>query len=267
MVIALRERIKELNCLYGISQLADRYSDSITDLLPKLINLLPPSWQYPEITCARIMFEDKIYKSNGLKVTKWRQSARIQMHNEPVGEVAVFYREERPAADDGPFLKEERALLDAVAERIGAIAMRISAEHELQETNKQLTVERTALQETNTALRAVLARSEEEKQEIYKNVQSNVEKVLMPILNALIVEVPKGQGKYVEMLKTQLEEMPPPFTKHLSHQYHSLTPSEIEICNMIRNGLRTKEIAEIRKVAAATINRHREHIRRKLKIN
>lgn len=266
VVVALRERIKELNCLYGISQLSDQHTDSIDDLLVNLVNLLPPSWQYPEITCARIMFKDKIYKTKGFKVTKWRQSARIQMYNEPVGEVAVFYREERPAADEGPFLKEERALLDAVAERIGAIAMRISAEHELQETNKQLTVERTALQETNAALRAVLARIEEEKQEIYKNVQSNVDKVLMPILNALIMELPKGQGKYVQILKAQLEEITSPFTKHLSHQYHSLTPSEIEICNMIRNGLRTKEIAEMRKVAVATINRHREHIRRKLKI-
>jgi DNA-binding CsgD family transcriptional regulator len=93
-----------------------------------------------------------------------------------------------------------------------------------------------------------------------------VEKVLVPILNALSVELPKGQGKYVEMLKTQLEEITSPFTKHLSHRYHSLTPSEIKICNMIRNGLRTKEIAEIRRVSIATINRHREHIRRKLKI-
>lgn len=266
VVIALRERIKELNCLYGISQLADRHSDSIDDLLQNLVNLLPPSWQYPEITCARIIFRGQTFKTKGFKITKWRQSSQIFMYFEPVGEVAVFYFEERPAADEGPFLKEERALLDAVAERIGAIAMRIFAERELQEINRQLTIERKALQETNAALRAVLARIEEEKQEIYKNVQSNVEKVLMPILNALMLELPKGQRKYVEMLKTQLEEITSPFTKHLSRQYHSLTPSEIEICNMIRNGLRTKEIAEMRGVSLATINRHREHIRRKLKI-
>ena len=161
----------------------------------------------------------------------------------------MFYLEERPAADEGPFLREERALLDAVAERISHIAMRLSAEEELQETNRQLTVERKALQEANAALRAVLARIEEEKQEIYRNVQANVEKVLMPILHALMGELPKVQRKYVEMLKTQLEEMTSSFTRHLSLEYHSLTPSEIKICNMIRNGLRTKEIAELRKVS------------------
>ncbi len=216
--IALRERIKELNCLYGISQLADRYSDSIDDLLQNLVNFLPLSWQYPEITCARIAFKEKIYKSKGFKVTKWRQSSQILLYNEPAGEVAIFYLEERPASDEGPFLKEERALLDAVAERIGTIAMRIAAEGELQEINKQLTLERKALQETNAALRAVLARIEEEKRDTQKNIQSNIEKILMPILNALALEVPKVQRKYVELLRANLEEITAPFINQLSLQ-------------------------------------------------
>ena len=50
LIVALRERIKELNCLYGIAHLAERHSDSIEDLLRDLVNFLPFSWQYPEIT-------------------------------------------------------------------------------------------------------------------------------------------------------------------------------------------------------------------------
>ena len=246
--IALRERIKELNCLYGISLLAERYGDSIDDLLRNLINILPPSWQYPDITCARIVFKGKTYKSRGFKVTKWRQSSRIFMYNEPVGEVEVLYLEVCPPEDEGPFLNEERVLIDAVAEQIGKIAMRIAAENELHEINKQLTVERKALQETNAALRTVLTRIEEEKQNIYKNVQSNVEKILMPILHALTLELPIIQRKYVDMLKTNLEEITSPFINHLSRKFLSLTPTEIKICNMIRNGLRTKEIAQIQGV-------------------
>jgi len=123
LMIALRERIKELNCLYGIAQLAERHSDSVEDLLRDLVNFLPFSWQYPEITCARIMFKGKTYKSKGFKVTKWRQSSRIYMYNEPVGEVTIAYLEERPPAEEGPFLREERVLLDALAERIGTTAI------------------------------------------------------------------------------------------------------------------------------------------------
>jgi DNA-binding CsgD family transcriptional regulator len=264
--IALRERIKELNCLYRIAQLADRHNNSIENLLKDLVNLLPISWQYPEITCGRITFNGITYKTKQFKISKWRQSSRIFMYGKPVGEVSVFYTEERPAEEEGPFLKEERALLDAVAERISTLAMRISAELELQEINRQLTVERKALQESNTALRTVLTRIEEEKIEVYKNVQANVEKILMPILHALMAELPKGQRKYVEILRTQLEEITAPFIKQLSQSFQSLTPSEIEICNLIRNGLRTKEIADLRGISPATVNRHREHIRRKLKI-
>ena len=263
---ALRERIKELNCLYGVSQLAERNLYSLENLLKELVNFLPHSWQYPEITCARILFKGKTYTSDRFNVTNWRQSSRIYMYHEAVGECGIFYLEECPPADEGPFLKEERALLDTVAEQIGNIATRISADLELQETNRQLTLERQALQESNTALRTVLARIEQEKQEIHRDIKMNVEKVLMPVLHALALQLTPTQKKYVELLETNLEEITSPFINQLSLSYHSMTPTEIAICNMIRNGMRTKEIAEMRCVSEATINRHRESIRRKLKI-
>ena len=262
----LRERIKELNCLYGISQLAERNLYSPDNLLQELVNFLPHSWQYPDIACTRILFKGKTYASNSFEVTNWRQSSRIYMYHEPVGEVGIFYLEERPPADEGPFLKEERALLDAVADQIGTIATRISAEMELQESNRQLTLERQALQESNTALRIVLARIEQEKQEIHRDININVEKVLMPVLHALTSQLSPAQKKYVDILQTNLEGITSPFINRLSLSYHSMTPTEIAICNLIRNGMRTKEIADMRGVSEATINRHREKIRRKLKI-
>ena len=264
--IALRERIKELNCLYGISQLAERYLHSLDGLLQELVNFLPYAWQYPEVTCARILFKGKTYTSDRFIVTSWRQSAQIYMYHEPVGEVSIFYLEECPPADEGPFLKEERALLDTVAEQIGTIATRISAEMELEETNRQLTLERQALQEANTALRILLSRIEQEKQEVYQDIKMNVEKILTPILLTLASQLTPAQIKYVKMLQNNLEEITSPFISKLSLSYHSMTPTEIAICNMIRNGMRTKEIAEMRGVSEATIHRHREKIRRKLKL-
>ncbi len=68
------------------------------------------------------------------------------------------------------------------------------------------------------------------------------------------------------MLQTNLEVITSPFINQLSRSYQSMTPTEITVCNMIRNGMRTKEIAEMRGVSEATINRHREKIRHKLKI-
>lgn len=261
---ALRERIKELNCLYAITQLAETGPDSLEDFLRRVVNVLPPSWQYPDITCARVVFKGKNYKSKGFKVTKWRQASEIAAFNESAGQVEVFYLEQRPALYEGPFLREERTLLDAVAEQIGAVAMRLAAEQELQEINKQLIVERQSLREANAALKVVLTRIEEEKTKIHRDIQANVEKVLMPILYALLIEVPEVQKKYVELLRDNLIEISSPFVNQLTQKFQSLTPTEIEICNMIRKGLRSKEIAQIRSVSSATISRHRERIRHKL---
>lgn len=263
---ALRERIKELNCLYGVSQLAERHLDSIDALLQELVDFLPYSWQYPDVTCARILFDGKTYKSRGFEVTDWRQSSQVYMYHKAVGEVAIFYLEEREPADEGPFLKEERALLDAVAEHIGTIATRISADLELQESNRQLVLERQALQEANTALRTVLSRIEHEKQEIFRDIRTNVDKILIPILHALVPQLSPSQRNYVEMLQTHLEEITSPFINQLSLAYQAMTPTEIAICNMIRIGMQTKKIAEMRGIAEATVNRHREKIRRKLNI-
>jgi len=258
--IALRERIKELNCLYGIARLAEYCHDSMNDFLKYLVDFLPLSWQYPEIACARIIFEDRTYRSKNFKLARWRLLSRILVYNEPVGEVAVFYSEERPAADEGPFLKEERVLIDEVSRRIGAVAVRVASEKELQEINRQLSLERTALQEANATLRTVLAKIEEQKQQIYKDMQANIEKVIMPILNVLALEVPQAQRKYVEILKNSLDEITSPFINRFLYRFQSLTPTEISICNLIRNGMRNKEIAELRGVSIATITRHREHI-------
>src|SRR3972149_7802063 len=92
--IALRERMKELNCLYGIAQLAERYYDSMEDFLKYLVDFLPLSWQYPEITCTRIVFNDQTFKSRNCRVTKWRQTSQILVYNKPVGDVTIFYLEE-----------------------------------------------------------------------------------------------------------------------------------------------------------------------------
>ncbi len=263
---ALRERIKELNCLYGITRLVQIGPESLNEFLQRVVNILPPSWQYPEISCARITFEGKVYRTPGFKVTAWRQTARITVFGEPVGEVEVFYLKQRPAQDEGPFLREERTLLDAVAENIGAVAARLHAERQIQETNKQLTVEREALREANTTLRAVLTRIEEEKLKIHRDIQANVEKVLMPIVYALLTELPTTQRRYVELLRDNLMEISSPFINRLTEKYRSLTPTEITICNMIRTGLQSKEIGQMRGISTATVSRHRERIRHKLGI-
>jgi len=264
--IELKERIKELNCLYEMTRMAEKYHDSMQGFLKNLVEFIPYSWKFSEIACACIVFQNETYESKNFIWTDWKQSSQIIVNDELMGDVTIIYSEERPEEDEGPFLKEERKLLDSIAQRIGDTYVRIMAQQELQENNMQLLIERKALQETNAALRIVLSNIEDEKKRIYENIRLNIDKVIMPVIHALMPAVPQSNRKYMEILSKNLEEITSPFISGNVQLFRALTPTEVNICNMVRNGLRTKEIAQMRGVSEATINRHREHIRRKLKI-
>ena len=127
----LDERVKELNCLYGISSLIEKPGISIEEIFQGLVDLVPPSWQYPEITSARILLEDKEYKTESFKETNWKQSSEIVVHGKRAGVLEICYLEERPEIDEGPFLKEERNLIKAITGRLGHIIERMRAEDAL----------------------------------------------------------------------------------------------------------------------------------------
>jgi len=134
----LRERIKELSCLYGIVSIADKLSASTNELYQDIVSLLPPSWQYPEITCARITINGNKFETENYQDTQWKQSSDIMIYGNKVGIVEVCYLEERPHIYEGPFLKEERALIDAVAMHIGHTTEHKRAGEALQESHNYL---------------------------------------------------------------------------------------------------------------------------------
>jgi DNA-binding NarL/FixJ family response regulator len=261
---ALRERIKELDCLYTISTLQEMHFHSADRFLQGVVNCLPKSWQFPEYACARIIYGDRQYITEGFSQSKWRMAADIFADGKPVGAVEVFYRKVVPTDTEGPFLKEEYTLIRAVAERMGSVLMHMKAEADLRAAHKAIQTEHQALQEANIALRAVLSRLEDEKQEIRASILANIQKIIMPIVFELELEVTGRQRSYVTLLRQSLQEIASPFLTQLSRDHMQLTPVEIAISTMIRNGLSTKEIAQLRCISAATVRRHRENIRRKL---
>ena len=128
---ALRERVKELTCLHGISSLTENPEISLEEILQRTANLIPPSWQYPKIACARITIQDKQYETRGFRKVPWTQSSRITVEGEPIGCVEVCYLEEKPESDEGPFMKEERNLIDSIAVQVGRIVERRRFEEKL----------------------------------------------------------------------------------------------------------------------------------------
>ena len=116
----LNKRVKELNCLYCISKIFERPNITLDEIFHGVINIIPPSWQYPEITGCRIIFEEKDYKTDNFKETKWLQRANIKIKNKVIGSVEVCYLMEKPEKFEGPFLREEKDLIDAIAKELSA---------------------------------------------------------------------------------------------------------------------------------------------------
>ncbi len=128
----LGKRVKELNCLYAISNLVEKQGISLGEIIWGIVELIPPAWQYPEITCARIILKGQEFRTENFRETIWKQTNNLIVRNDRIGTIEVCHLEERPESDEGPFLKEERILLNVIAERLGKIIERKWAEEQLQ---------------------------------------------------------------------------------------------------------------------------------------
>jgi signal transduction histidine kinase len=135
---ALRERVKELTCLYSIAQVVDRKGISLAEILIGIADLLPPAWQYPEITAGRIILDGQMYSTPGFQSDKQKQDADIIINGRLRGRIEIVYLEEKPDLDEGPFLKEERSLIDAIARQVALIVERREAEDERSNLQEQL---------------------------------------------------------------------------------------------------------------------------------
>jgi signal transduction histidine kinase len=124
----LVERVKELNCLYGISRLVEKENLSLENILQGVVELIPPAWQYPEVTCACIKLKRKEFKTQNFKLSEWQQLEPLIINNRKVGILEVYYLTAKPSVYEGPFLKEERDLVHGIAERLGHIIESKNAE-------------------------------------------------------------------------------------------------------------------------------------------
>jgi len=175
--IDLHERVKELSCLYGISKLVLKDDLTIYELVQRTVELIPPSWQYPEITCARIKLNSRSYRTKQFRETEWVQSQTIKVHKKDIGVLEVFLLKNKPEKGEGPFLKEERSLLNVIAERLGHIIEHKQTNEALHKAHDELQVrveERT--KELAVQNKYLLSEIKERKQAEEK-LQSSSEKI------------------------------------------------------------------------------------------
>lgn len=116
---SLRERAKELKCMYEVISALSRRDQLPQVVFDSVLQAIPPAWQFPDITTARIEYFGRTHALPDFEETPWRQHSPISIWRTRVGSIEVLYKQEKPAAWEGPFLLEERQLLDSIAQRIG----------------------------------------------------------------------------------------------------------------------------------------------------
>jgi PAS domain S-box-containing protein len=136
-IAKLKERNKELNCLYTVSRIIQRQQHSLEETLQQVVDILPLAWQDPEHTCARIVFENQAFKSNHFSKTPWHQCCSLQVKGAFAGSIEMYRLEKGLERSNAPFLKEEKELLEVVAGNLGKMIERRRTEEALQKSEQR----------------------------------------------------------------------------------------------------------------------------------
>ncbi len=170
----LQERIKELTALHRTARVLQDQSRPPSDVIADIVALLPPAWQYPEITVARISYQHWQAATPQFRRTEWRQGAEFRTRDGAAGLIEIIYLEPRPASDEGPFMREERDLIDSLAEMLRSYFQHLLADAALQAAHdnlERLVGDRTEeLKRTNAALQSQINEllAAEQRIEIYQ---------------------------------------------------------------------------------------------------
>lgn len=169
-----------------------------------------------------------------------------------------------------PFKNDTGQITQYVAIRTD-ITEKVNMQDKLTQTNlrlkqlaEELKVEKIALNNKNIALNELISHIEDEKNRIKSMIANNVETVIFPLLERMRASAKPIDQKYIDLAIESLKSISDPLIKSQKQLSSHLTPKELQICNMIKNGLTIKEIAEFFHLSPRTIDKHRENIRKKL---
>jgi PAS domain S-box-containing protein len=165
------------------------------------------------------------------------------------------------------FSQEEADVLMTIANALAGVIARKQIDDALKQREKELETKTSNLEEMNSALKVLLRRREDDRKELEEKVLSNVNELVVHYLKKLKnTRLDRTQTGYVDILESNLNSIISPFSHALSGKYLNLTPVEIEVADLVRQGKSTKEMAEVLNVSTRTIEFHRQNVRKKLGI-
>lgn len=194
------ERLKELACINQTNEIL-KNGKSVDDVLRQVVMILPPAWQYPEFTTARITYAGKQYVSMDFKETEWVQRQQFRTIDKLSGSIEVFYTQQFPEESEGPFLQEERHLIDNVASLLVGYVNGLKA-HEIMHQGKDTAYE-TELEEdrdqatSRQLLQRFLDRHNAERDVFHDLMPFKVKEILL-IANLYDAYSIEGEGRFAD---------------------------------------------------------------------
>ncbi len=259
---ALRESEERYRSLFkdhhSVMLLIDPESADIVDANPAAVSFY--GWSFEAITAKKItdinmLSDEQVFQEMGKAKAEQRQVFYFQhlLANGEIRDVEVF---------SGPIKVHGRQLLYSI---IHDITGRKQVELALLERGNELENKTHELQEVNAALKVLLKHRDEDKKELEEKVIANVKKLVLPYIEKLNnSRLNDRQMVYLNIIKSNLEDIIAPFLHQLFSKFSDLTPSEIQVAGLVRDGKTTKEIAELLNSSTGAINFHRNNIRNKL---
>jgi signal transduction histidine kinase len=225
----LGERVKELTALHDVAQLLSDSVRNVPFLLEEIVSALPPAWQYPEITTARIQFDGFDYTSEGFASSSWKQACEVTLADGRPLVMEVFYLTEQPPEWEGPFLAEERRLINSLAQMLKSALDRRQAEEALKESERRV---------RDLAGRLILAQ-EEERMRIARELHDDV----LQRLAGLSLGINKLKARFGASLPVteSLSELQAnaqsasEVIRHLSHDLHPAILTHTDLFSALRS--------------------------------
>ncbi len=141
----------------------------------------------------------------------------------------------------------------------------VKAKEELQKKEQELSLQKNMLEDSNTALKVLLEQRELDKASMEENIVVNIRKLVMPSLEELLLQrLDERNRNLLAIIRSRLDDITSPFLKRLSSVSRLLTPKEIDVAILVREGRTSKEIADLLHVSVSAVDFHRKKIRRKL---
>ena len=148
----LKQRVKELSCLYGMEKLFAIGSESLEPIFQGMVNLVPRACRYDVICCARIRVRDQEYLSDGFRETPWRKSFPLHEQGAPIGSLDVGFREKPPGLENDIFSPEEQALLRAISDRLSQFIDHWRTQVQLREIHEEIRKLSRAVEQSPSAV-------------------------------------------------------------------------------------------------------------------